>query len=59
MNPYTLIEIDGQPGKWTFTCANPKCQLPHLITGKKAYVEEKAIAHTAWCGQRSAPMSWR
>lgn len=55
---YNLIEITDQPGKWTFTCGNPNCQLPHLIVGSKPYVNEKAVAHVEWCGKRRAPMAW-
>lgn len=53
-----MIELEDQPGKWTFTCNVASCQLPHLIIGAKGYVEEKAQAHTEWCGQRKAPMAW-
>lgn len=55
---YNLIEIDGQPGKWTFTCGNPNCAMPHLIVGAKNYVNEKAVAHVEWCGKRKPPMAW-
>lgn len=59
--PYKMIELEDQPGKWTFTCANAQCRLPHLIIGPKPYVEEKAIAHTEWCviQKRQPPMAWR
>lgn len=56
---YHLYQVQGSGGKWTFTCKSVNCQLPHLIIGAKGYVEDKANAHTEWCGTRSAPMSWR
>lgn len=56
---YNLVELEDGSGRWTFTCGNPKCQMPHLIIGAKAYVNEKAVKHTEWCGKRPAPMAWR
>lgn len=56
---WTLLPLEDGSGKFTFTCHNPRCQMPHLIIGSKGYVREKADAHIEWCGKRPAPMSWR
>lgn len=59
--PYSIFSLEDDPTKFSFTCGNSQCKMPHLIIGPKPYVEEKAIAHTQWCviEKRQPPMAWR